>query len=189
MHHRPQRTRTGSPRPALPPVVFAAPSPFADPGIVSLPSSKAVERSQRQGGSGLGSSEEEEKERVRVVFQSLVYVVPRANSAGTSCIELFSHRPTPRDPDKDARSRPAAKRAEGKSKTNREYTVELDQQRRRARASWGERVVRGQARDERDAAVGQTTSYKLFELALCFLVLPSIISHEQSSSPIPKIVP
>lgn len=41
------------------------PSPFAEPGIVSLPSSKAVERSQRQSGSGLGSYEEEEEEEVR----------------------------------------------------------------------------------------------------------------------------
>lgn len=66
---------------------------------------------------------------MRAVLQSLVYIVPRANSAGTSCIRVISHRPTLRDPDKDAGAG-QWQRAEEKSGTDRgckQRIVELNQ--------------------------------------------------------------
>lgn len=103
---------------------------------------------------------------MRAVLQSLVYVVPRANSAGTSCIRvIFTSSDTSRS-GQGRRSRPAAA-GRGESRTDRE----CKQNERRAgltalesESVLGERVVRGQAGDERDATANRPR--QKFQLSL-----------------------
>lgn len=157
MHHRPQRTRTGNPRPTLPPssshpLSLRRPWHRLPPKLESGGKEPTPERVRARELRGRGGGE-----KCELCSSPLCMLSRERIQPALPVFELFSHRPTPRDPDKDAGAgqRQREEVRAGLTVSASRMIVELDRQRRIARPSWVKRVVRGQAGDERDATANR----------------------------------